>query len=146
MSDYKKCELVFKRTHPNAVIPDKKRETDSGFDVYSVEDKIIPARGSAVVEVGLLFAYITPNFWVRVEGRSGLGWKHGIVPQNGIIDNEYRGDASIKLYNKTDVDYKVVKGDRIAQFVVYPAIKAGAYEGDVEDSDRGALGFGSSGR
>ena len=112
-------ELKFKKTNDKAVLPRKNHDNDTGLDVSSVVDITIPAKGSAVVDVGLKFAYISFGFWVKVEGRSGLGFKHGIFPHPGIIDQGYRGDAGIKLYNFTDKDYKVKAGDRIAQFVVY---------------------------
>ena len=138
--------LKFKKTNPSAKLPTKNNESDTGFDVYCVEDKHIPARGSAVVDVGLDFAYISPGFWVKVEGRSGMGFKHGISPHPGIIDSGYRGNAGIKLYNNTDTDYEVKSGDRIAQFVVYKNYSVMVEEGDIIESDRGASGFGSSGK
>lgn len=138
--------IKFKKTNSLAKIPTKNNGSDTGFDVYSVESTVIPARGSNVVDVGLEFAFITPGFWVKVEGRSGLGFKHGISPHPGIIDNGYRGNAGIKLYNNTDTDYQVAVGDRIAQFVVYKNYDVTLLEGDVVESDRGACGFGSSGK
>lgn len=144
-------ELKFKKTNPEAKLPTRKTDKgdgtdDTGWDVYAVEDKIIPAKGSAVVDVGLKFAYITPGYWVRVEGRSGLGFKHDVIPHNGIIDQKFRGEAGIKLRNLSDVDYEVKKGDRIAQFVVYPLVETVVSEGEIQETDRGANGFGSSGR
>lgn len=138
--------IKFKKTNENAVIPSKNHADDTGLDVTSVEDKVIPARGSAVVDVGLMFAYIDHGFWVKVEGRSGLGFKHGICPHPGIIDQGYRGDAGIKLYNNTDVDYEVKAGDRIAQFVVYRNFSVDVDEGEIMESKRGSKGFGSSGK
>lgn len=138
--------LKFKKTNPNAKLPTKNNESDTGFDVYCVEDKVIYGRSSAVVDVGLEFAYITPGYWVKVEGRSGLGFKHGISPHPGIIDSGYRGNAGIKLYNNTDTMYEVKAGDRIAQFVVYKNYSVTVEEGDTVESDRGASGFGSSGK
>jgi len=138
--------LRFEKTHDLAKLPTKNHESDTGYDVYSVEDAVIPARGSAVVGVGLKFAYIPEGYWVKVESRSGLGFKYGISAHPGIIDNAYRGDAGIKLYNNTDIDYSVKAGDRIAQFVIYFAIHMPVEWGKVEVSDRGEKGFGSSGR
>lgn len=138
--------LKFKKTNADAKLPTKNNQSDTGFDVYCVEDKTIPARDSSVVDVGLEFAYITPGYWVKVEGRSGLGFKHGISPHPGIIDSGYRGNAGIKLYNNTDVPYEVKAGDRIAQFVVYKNYEVAVEEGETEESDRGASGFGSSGK
>ncbi len=138
--------LKFEKTHVDAILPVKNHNNDTGMDVTSIQDVTIPARGSAIVDVGLKFAYIESGFWVKVEGRSGLGFKHGIIPHPGIIDEGYRGDAGIKLYNLTDVDYNVKAGERIAQFVVYANYPVEVSEGTVVDSERGDKGFGSSGR
>ena len=138
--------LKFEKTHVDAILPVKNHDNDTGMDVTSIEDMTIPARGSAVVGVGLKFAYIEPGFWVKVEGRSGLGFKYGIMPHSGIIDEGYRGDAGVKLYNLTDVDYSVKAGERIAQFVIYANYPVEVSEGSVVDSDRGEKGFGSSGK
>lgn len=138
--------LKFEKTHVDAILPVKNHDNDTGMDVTSIEDITIPARGSAVVGVGLKFAYIEPGFWIKVEGRSGLGFKHGIMPHSGIIDEGYRGDAGVKLYNLTDVDYNVKAGERVAQFVIYANYPVEVSEGDVVDSDRGEKGFGSSGK
>jgi dUTP pyrophosphatase len=138
--------LKFEKTHVDAILPVKNHDNDTGMDVTSIEDITVPARGSAVVGVGLKFAYIEPGFWVKVEGRSGLGFKHGIMPHSGIIDEGYRGDAGVKLYNLTDVDYNVKAGERVAQFVIYANYPVEVSEGAVVDSDRGEKGFGSSGK
>tara|TARA_R110001592_G_scaffold7462_3_gene41840 strand:- start:584 stop:1006 length:423 start_codon:yes stop_codon:yes gene_type:complete len=138
--------LKFEKTHKDAILPVKNHDNDTGMDVTSIEDITVPARGSAVVGVGLKFAYIEPGFWIKVEGRSGLGFKHGIMPHSGIIDEGYRGDAGVKLYNLTDVDYAVKAGERVAQFVIYANYPVEVSEGDVVDSDRGEKGFGSSGK
>lgn len=138
--------LKFEKTHELARLPAKNHESDTGYDVYSIEDKTVPARSSAVVSVGLKFADIPEGYWVKVESRSGLGFKHGITAHPGIIDNGYRGDAGIKLYNLTDIDYQIKAGDRIAQFVVYMNIGMQVEWGTVQESARGEKGFGSSGK
>lgn len=138
--------VKFVKTRPDAKLPVKNNWDDTGFDVFCVEDKEIPARGSAVVDVGLDFAFITPGYWIKVEGRSGLGFKYGITPHPGIIDNPYRGNAGIKLYNNSDNPYTVIKGDRIAQFVVYKNYNVAVEEGEKTESTRGEKGFGSSGK
>jgi dUTP pyrophosphatase len=68
------------------------------------------------------------------------------MPHPGIIDEGYRGDAGVKLYNLTDKDYDVKVGDRIAQFVVYSNYPVNVTEGTVVQSVRGEKGFGSSGK
>lgn len=138
--------LLFEKTHPNAKLPSKNHDSDTGYDVYSIEDTVVPARGSAVVNVGLKFADIPEGYWIKVESRSGLGFKHGITAHPGIIDNGYRGDAGIKLYNLTDTPYEIKAGDRIAQFVVYMNMHMQVDWGTVQASTRGEKGFGSSGK
>lgn len=144
-------EIKFVKTHIDAVLPAQNHSDplcgDSGLDVTSVTDMVIPARGAAMVEVGLQLGYITPGYWIRVESRSGLQFKHGISAFNGIIDNPYRGNMGVRLVNNTDTDYYVKKGDRIAQFVVYSLVAATTEFIDVPtETSRGSKGFGSSGR
>jgi dUTP pyrophosphatase len=144
-------KVSFVKTHPDAVLPKKNYTSslheDAGLDVSSVEDKIIPSRGAAVVNVGLQLGYITPGYWIRIESRSGLQFKHSISAFNGIIDNSYRGDMGIRLINNSDTDYEVKKGDRVAQFVLYMNISSNVEFIDTPVStERGANGFGSSGK
>jgi dUTP pyrophosphatase len=139
-------ELRFEKISSKAVLPSKNHDSDTGLDVTSVVDVTIPAKGSAVVDNGLKFSYIEPGYWVKIEGRSGLGFKYGILPHPGIIDEGYRGSAGVKLYNLTDEDYHVKVGDRVAQFVVYQNYPVTVSEGAIVESDRGEKGFGSSGK
>ena len=137
------------KTHNDAVLPqanNKEAQTgDSGFDLVSVSNINIPAKSSDVVPVGLTLADITPGYWIRIEPRSGLGFKHNIQPHLGVIDNGYRGDLGVKLYNFGDSDYDVKKGDKIAQLVVYHLIQPEfEFAEQVTESARGKNGFGSS--
>ena len=141
--------VKFVKTHDNAELPKANNSEigtgDSGYDLTAVEDVLIPGNGSAVVPVGLTLAYIEKGYWFRIEPRSGLGFKHSLQPHLGVIDNGYRGDLGVKLYNFKSSSYTVKKGDRIAQFVVYPLIQPQCeWADDVVDSDRGDKGFGSS--
>lgn len=138
------------RTHDLAKLPTANNTQlstgDSGYDLYAVEDTIIPSCNSAVVPVGLTLAYVEPGFWFRIEPRSGLGFKHSIQPHLGVIDNGYRGDLGVKLYNFCGHDHEVKAGDRIAQVIVYRLIQpVMEWSEEVEDSSRGDDGFGSSG-
>lgn len=138
--------LKFEKTHELAKLPTKNHDNDTGYDVFSVEEAVVPAKGSVVVGVGLKFASIPEGYWIKVESRSGLGFKHSILAHPGIIDCGYRGDAGVKLYNLSDIDYKISVGDRIAQFVVYLNFSMPAEWGKVEETQRGEKGFGSSGK
>jgi dUTP pyrophosphatase len=140
--------VKFVKTHPDAQLPRANNSEigtgDSGYDLVAVEDTPISRYG--VVPVGLTLAYIEEGFWFRIEPRSGLGFKHHIQPHLGVIDNGYRGDLAVKLYNFGHEQYDVKKGDRIAQFVVYPLIHPQCeWAEEIIESDRGDKGLGSSG-
>ena len=140
--------VKFIKTHPDAQLPKANNSEigtgDSGYDLVAVEDTSISRSG--IVPVGLTLAYIEEGFWFRIEPRSGLGFKHHLQPQLGVIDNGYRGDLGVKLYNFGHDPYSVKKGDRIAQFVVYPLIHPQCeWVDEITDSKRGDKGFGSSG-
>lgn len=145
--------IEFFKTHEDAVLPKRNNEGhqpgtgDTGYDVFSIEDLTLENNNAIVVPVGLKVAYVSPGYWFRVEARSGLGFKHGIFPHFGIIDNPYRGDMGIKLYNITDKDYHIKKGDRIAQLVVYQLIEPEIrWAETISETARGESGFGASGR
>lgn len=174
-------DVKFIKTHEKAQLPKRNHSSttsivvtgDSGYDLYAVEDVVIPATqvlpkvdvgtiamdeddfecsdrvtiGNAIVPIGLQLAYIQDGYYMRIEGRSGLGFKSGIQPHFGIIDNQYRGDLSIKLYNLTGKDYQVKIGDRIAQAVFYPIIEAKlSFSAQITETTRSNKGFGSSGK
>ena len=142
--------VKFKKTHPDSVLPQANNNQlatgDTGYDLIAVEDVKISCGKSEVVPVGLTLADISPGYWIRIEPRSGLGFKHSIQPHLGVIDNGYRGDLSVKLYNFHDkLDYMVSKGDKIAQLVVYPLIQPTfTFTDEVTETIRGENGFGSS--
>ena len=148
--------VSFVKTHPDAQLPKANNSEigtgDTGYDLTAVEDTLIKPysvgrSGSEIVPVGLTLGSIENGFWFRIEPRSGLGFKHHLQPHLGVIDNGYRGDLGVKLYNFGHENYEVKKGDRIAQFVVYPLIQPECIWADrVRQSERGDSGFGSSGK
>lgn len=144
------CDIKFKKTHPDAVLPVANNTDlgtgDTGYDLVAVDDVLIPHCEDGVVPVGLTLADVTPGYWLKIEPRSGLGFKHSIQPHLGVIDNGYRGDLGVKLYNFNHTyDYQVKKGDKIAQLVVYKLIQpACSWSDDITDTKRGKKGFGSS--
>ena len=145
-------KVTFVKTHENAKLPKFNIEHpltgDIGADLYSVESRVIPAGGSAVVPVGLTVGFIEPGYYFTIAPRSGLGFKHSIQPHLGRIDNQYRGDLGVLLYNFSSTkDYTVNVGDRIAQIEFHQLIQPRLeWADEVEESQRGAAGFGSSGK
>ena len=139
--------LGFKRIHPDATLPAYAHASDAGMDVRSVEDLAIPAGRRALVHTGLVME-LPLGYEAQVRPRSGLALKHGITVLNtpGTIDAGYRGEVGVILANFGDADFAVKKGDKIAQIVIAPVTQPEIVEvADVNATDRGAGGFGSTG-
>lgn len=143
-----------------AKMPTKAYNTDAGFDIYSREDKVVPARGSAIFDTGIHIDL--PSFAVNSGGdfsfsmkfltagvlasKSGLNVKHNITSE-GIIDISYTGSIVVKLYNHGDTDYEVKKGDKISQLLIVPILPVELELVDeLKGGERGNNGFGSSGK
>lgn len=120
---------------------------DTGYDLTCVENVSIAPKSAGIVDTGLKLSYIEPGYWFMIAPRSGLGFKSGIQPHLGTIDNPYRGDLRVKLYNFSDVHFYASKGDRIAQLIFYPVISADFNWTDsiTNETSRGEGGFGSTG-
>ncbi len=121
---------------------------DAGADLRSTEDVVIPARGRELVHTGVRIAL--PNGYVGlVHPRSGLAAKHGITVLNspGTVDAGYRGELMVTLYNSSDENFEVKRGDRIAQLVIQAVEHANFIAvTELPESARGTGGFGSTGR
>lgn len=128
-----------------AKMPTRAHSTDAGLDIYSREDKVVPARGSAVFNTGV-HVELPPSTMGEIRSKSGLNVKHNIT-STGTIDVGYVGSIVVKLYNHGDNDYIVRAGDKISQLVVTPIIiPTLKFVDELEDTERGDKGFGSSGR
>ena len=141
-------KLSFKRLHPDAVLPSYAHPGDAGMDVRSVEDLVIPAGGRVLVHTGLV-AVIPEGYELQVRSRSGLALKSGVAVLNspGTVDAGYRGEIGVILANFGDGEFAVKKGDRVAQLVAAPVTVAEISEtAEVDATERGAGGFGSTGR
>ncbi len=139
--------LECKILHPDAVIPNKKRFTDAGYDVSSVADYVLQGYGTISVDTGIALS-APPGYYYTVDGRSSL-WSKGILPFRGIIDATYTGPLIVGLFNMTPNPYHIKKGDRIAQLILAPIIHADIRTVDEFSpryNQRGNNGFGSSGR
>jgi dUTP pyrophosphatase len=140
-------EIKFVKTHPDAKLPTKAYSDDNCFDLYSIEETVIPAGKSAVVPIGLTCGYISPGFGFVIRPRSGLGFKHSLQPHLGEIDNGYRGDLGVKVYNLSDKDYTFAKGERVAQIKVERVWDTRvSFIDEIVPAHRGEKGFGSTGK
>ena len=102
-----------------------------------------------LVPTGIAIALPSPEYVALVFARSGLGIKRGVCLSNGVgvIDSDYRGEIGVGLVNLGDAPYTVQPGDRIAQLMVVPVVQpAVTVVDDLDETERGAGGFGSTGR
>jgi len=123
----------------------------AAMDLHACIDApvVIPAGGRAVIPTGLAIALPSADYVALVFARSGLGIKHGVAPANcvGVIDSDYRGEVMVGLQNSGDADYTIQPADRIAQLLITPVIQATVTMVDeLDDTARGAGGFGSTGK
>ena len=140
-------KIVFEKTDQNALLPKKAYPQDVGWDIFSIENVVIPAKWQKNLKTGLKLAFLDEGYWFKIESRSGLAFKNDIVAFQGIIDNNYRGEIGVKLFNFSDQNYEVKVGDRIAQLVIYyENIDFSVEWGKVVNTNRGNSGFGSSGK
>lgn len=143
----KEAPIAFLKLDPAARLPAYAHDRDSGMDVTSIEAVDIPPGKFAKIRTGIA-AKIPLGFEIQVRPRSGLQTKYGIVGAFGTIDEGYRGEIGVTLYNHSTEPYHVAVGDRVAQLVVSPVCRAKTFEVDKfeDETDRGAAGFGSTGK
>ena len=148
-------ELKFKAVHPKIgreiPLPQFATPGSAAMDLRACIDEpvTIPAGQRAVLPTGLAMALPSRDYVALVFARSGLGIKKGVCLSNGVgvIDSDYRGEIAVGLVNLSAEDYTVMPGDRIAQLMVVPVVQPTVTLTDeLDETDRGAGGFGSTGR
>ncbi|GAX74235.1 hypothetical protein CEUSTIGMA_g1684.t1 [Chlamydomonas eustigma] len=137
--------LRVKKLSEHATVPSRGSSSAAGYDLSSAYEYTVPAHGKECIKTDISIQ-VPPGTYGRVAPRSGLAAKHFIDTGAGVIDEDYRGNVMVLLFNHSDADFKVNKGDRIAQLVLEkictPEVEV------VEDLDftiRGQGGFGSTG-
>ena len=146
----KKIEIEIKRIRDGAVIPFYATEGSAGMDlVASITEPIILLPNEITkIPTGIAIGINNPYIGAFVYPRSGLSSKFGISLINsvGVIDSDYTGEIICPIINHSENEYCIKPGDRIAQLVFHPVYKVTFKEvGDLEKTERGDGGFGSSG-
>ena len=130
---------------PGAFSPTRAHKTDAGLDLYAREDKTIPPYGSAAFDTGV-HVKMPPYTAGLLVSKSGLNFKHDLL-SDGLIDVDYTGSINVKLYNRGPSPYTVRRGDKISQLVIVdirlPHLQI---VDELDDTERGDNGFGSTGR
>jgi len=137
------------RIKPSAQLPQRETEGSVGYDISACIDDDVTLMSGETHKIGSGLAIaLDPGYAAFIYARSGLGIKHGLVPANcvGVIDSDYRGEIIVGLKNTSDEPYTIKNGDRIAQMVIskcqLPEIIICE---SLDETDRGAGGFGSTG-
>ena len=142
--------MAVRRLDPDLPLPAYAHAGDAGIDLIArCEVTLEPGGGRALVPTGVAVA-IPPGYAGFVQPRSGLALKHGVTCLNtpGLVDSGYRGELKVLLVNTDPArSFTVERGQRIAQLVVQAVEHVRLVEAeDLEPSDRGEAGFGSTGR
>ncbi len=141
--------IAVKKLNENAVLPTYGSEFAAGADLYALaNEEIVFAPGETkFVHTGLAME-IPVGYAGLVYARSGLASKRGLAPANkvGVVDSDYRGEIMVALHNHSTSEQKIAPGERIAQLVVAPFLKADFIQSEeLSSTVRGEGGFGSTG-
>ncbi|XP_054163155.1 deoxyuridine 5'-triphosphate nucleotidohydrolase-like [Oppia nitens] len=138
-------KLRFARLSDNAFVPTRGSERAAGYDLYAAYDAVVPKRGKQMVKTDIQVA-IPSGCYGRVAPRSGLAWKNSIDVGAGVVDEDYRGNVCVILFNFGDEDFVITKGDRIAQLICERIAATELIEETTLDTTaRQEGGFGSTG-
>ena len=150
---HRKIKIRISRTdplHADIALPSYATADSSGMDICAAVEQEIVVRHGETVSVPTGFSIEVPDgYEAQIRPRSGLALKQGITLLNspGTIDSDYRGEVRIILSNYGGSDFHIRRGDRIAQMVIAPVVQAEWTEvQDLERTERGAGGFGHTGR
>jgi len=146
-----KLKILDERLGDEFPLPDYATEGSAGVDLRACVDSPVTVNPgeTTLIPTGMAIHIGDPSLAAVLLPRSGLGHKHGIVLGNlvGLIDSDYQGQVFVSCWNRGVEPFVVQPGERIAQMVLVPVVQA-RFEvvADFEESDRGAGGFGHSGR
>lgn len=145
-----KLELGYRKLNEDAVDPFYNYESDSGFDLFSTEEIVLPAFGRSLVPTGLSFD-IKDGYEIQVRTKSGLAINQGLMVLNspGTVDNGYLGEVKVIVFNTNQTPFTITKGMKVGQAVLCPVVNGKwvdlVKKDKLTDKDRGDKGFGSTG-
>lgn len=127
-------------------MPKYAHPSDAGMDLRTPELIVVPANGSCIVDLRIRMQ-IPDSCFGKIESKSGLMCKAGIVAPGGVIDPGYTGSIKVKLENHSNERAVFERGDKIAQLIIIPCLHAQLQLApELDDTERGENGFGSTGR
>lgn len=137
-------EIRIQKIDPSAKIPSFAYKGDAGMDLFSLEDCQIPPLEKKIMGTGLKIA-VPEGYAGFVCDKSGLAMNYSLTTLAGVLDSGYRGELKIILMNLGKEPYEVKKGQKIAQLVIKKVERPEIIEADLDKTERGEKGFGSSG-
>ena len=145
-----KFDLRIKKLRDNAQMPTYGSEYAAGADMYAAIDEAVTIEPNETkfIPTGLAFE-IPEGYAGFIYARSGLACKKGLAPANkvGVVDADYRGEVMVALHNHGKEAQTVEAGERIAQMIIAPFVTVNyIFSDELDDTVRGAGGFGSTGR
>ncbi len=142
-------QVEFVRLDKNAIVPTYGTQYSAGADLYALPDGDITVKPGQTVLVHTGIAVSIPEgYGGFIFARSGIATKRGLAPANkvGVIDSDYRGEIMVSLYNHSSENQVISSGERVAQMVIMPYVKADFCECEsLDDTERSTGGFGSTG-
>ena len=139
-------KIKIKKLHPDAHLPTYAHPGDVGMDLYSVEEYTLQPGERHVFPVGFALEFDT-GYAAIIKDKSSLPRNAGLHTMGGVYDAGYRGEYNVIIINLGQEPYRIEKGDKIAQLVIYPVIIADLEEvGELSQSERGEGRFGSTGK
>lgn len=135
-----------KKLHPEAKLPEKANPSDIGWDLFCVEETIVPGTHRALVKTGIAIQFPDAVGGI-LKDRSSVASKQGLFVKAGVIDPNYRGEILVLLWNSTPLPIQIAAGAKIAQMVLMPSFQLTSPLEEISQldvTDRGLKGFGSS--
>ncbi len=142
-------KLQIKKLSELATLPTRGSAESAGLDLYAAVESDVTIKSKSTATINTAIALSLPKGTAGlVYIRSGMAFKHGLCLVNsvGVIDSDYRGEVVVGIYNSSECDYTVKHGERIAQLIVTPYIETNPVFCDIDDTERGEGGFGSTGK
>ncbi len=144
-------EIKIKKLRDGAVLPSRGSAAAAGYDLYAcLETDSVEIKPHTTVKIGTGLSIAVPEgYFGAIFARSGLATKENLRPANcvGVADSDYRGEYIVALHNDGEIVRTVKNGDRIAQLVIMPFLSVEFTQADeLDDTERGAGGFGSTGK
>ena len=136
--------LKYQKVHKDAGTITRSYDS-AGYDIKSSENCIIPAQGQTLINTGIKLE-LPEGCYGRLSDRSSMAYKNKLHVHGGVIDKDFTGEIKVLLHNISNEDYKINKGDKIAQLILERIIIAEIEECEIfRETERGASGFGSTG-